>query len=455
MMISQPRLVRLLVKRARELGVDIRWGHEVVDLGDGTDEVAVTVAAADGDHRLGARYLVGADGGRSVVRKLAGIAFPGHTSDTVARIAHVRMPDELRAPDGGIEVPGFGTLRFGHTRLDRGGMVYADLQPGEPLLGTIEFGSDAGVSADESEPMTLPELRESMRRVLGVELPFEPPGGDGPHALRRIAGQNTRQADRYRAGRVLLLGDAAHVHSAMGGPGLNLGLQDAMNLGWKLAATAKGEAPHGLLATYHSERHPVGRRVMMQSMSQTALFAPGAEIGALRELFAELLADCRKSPGTSPDCWPEPMCATTSATRIRCPGTSCRTSLSTTAAASPSCSTKRVRCSLDLSAVRWRPPRPHGPSGWTSSMRSRVDAPAAMLIRPDGYVAWAADGFGDGASTTRWTSALVRLGSAQRRAHAHRDVRQRQPGGVGQRRMGGEQLAHRSSVRRAHLAPAR
>jgi hypothetical protein len=142
--------------------------------------------------------------------------------------------------------------------------------------------------ADDSEPVTMRELQQSASRVLGVDIPVRPPTGAGPHALRRISGQNTRQADRYRAGSVLLLGDSAHVHSAMGGPGLNLGLQDAMNLGWKLAATVAGRAPAGLLDTYQSERHPAGRRVMMQSMSQTALFSPGPEIGALRELFAEL-----------------------------------------------------------------------------------------------------------------------------------------------------------------------
>ena len=153
------------------------------------------------------------------------------------------------------------------------------------MVGTIEFDEPG----DDSEPMTLDELRDSARRVLGVDLPVEPPPGPGPHALRRIAGQNTRQADRYRAGNIFLVGDSAHVHSAMGGPGLNLGMQDAVNLGWKLAAAVNGWAPAGLLDTYQSERYPVGERVMMHSMSQTALFGPGPEIAALRELFKELL----------------------------------------------------------------------------------------------------------------------------------------------------------------------
>lgn len=208
----------------------------------------------------------------------------------VARLAHVHLPDELRAEDGRYAVPGFGRLPFGHTRLDRGGVVFAQFEPDRSMFGTIEFGRSP--RPDET-PITLDELRDSARRVLGVDLPLEAPRGPGPHALRRIDGQNTRQAETYRAGNVLLLGDAAHVHSAMGGPGLNLGLQDAVNLGWKLAAQVNGWAPAGLLDTYDSERRPVGERVMMQSMSQTALMSPGPEVAALRTLFGELL----KQPG--------------------------------------------------------------------------------------------------------------------------------------------------------------
>ncbi len=137
--------------------------------------------------------------------------------------------------------------------------------------------------------MTLDELRDSLRRVIGVDVPLEAPKGPGPHALRRLDGTNSRQADRYREGRVLLLGDAAHVHSPMGGPGLNLGMQDAVNLGWKLAGVVNGWAPSGLLDTYESERYPVGERVMMHSQAQLALSAPGPEVDALRRLFGELV----------------------------------------------------------------------------------------------------------------------------------------------------------------------
>jgi hypothetical protein len=201
----------------------------------------------------------------------------------VSRIAHVHIPDEFRRPNSSIEIPGYGLLPFGHSRLDGGGMIYAEFEPGRSMLGTIEFGPPV-----PEVPMTLDEVRESARRVLGVDIPFEEPKGEGPHALRRINGQNTRQVEGYRDGRVLLLGDAAHVHSPLGGPGLNLGLQDTMNLGWKLAAQINGTAPADLLDTYQSERHPVGKRVMMHSLAQIALMSPGPEVGALRTLLGEL-----------------------------------------------------------------------------------------------------------------------------------------------------------------------
>ncbi|HET7665371.1 MAG TPA: FAD-dependent monooxygenase, partial [Mycobacterium sp.] len=216
--IQQPRLVRLLNERAHELGVDVRWGHELIGAERCSDAVRVDVSMPDETYALETRYLVGADGGRSTVRKLAGIGFPGHTSNTVARIAHVRLPDEIRSATGGIDVPGVGHLPWGHNRLDIGGIILAEMERGRPMVGTIEFDQQP----DDSAPMSLDELRDSARRVLGVGLPVEAPAGAGPHAMRRIAGQNTRQADRYRAGNIFLVGDSAHVHSAMGGPGLNL-----------------------------------------------------------------------------------------------------------------------------------------------------------------------------------------------------------------------------------------
>jgi 2-polyprenyl-6-methoxyphenol hydroxylase-like FAD-dependent oxidoreductase len=286
LLLPQPRLVRLLVDRARDLGVDIRWGHEVTALNTAADVVTVTVKTAERTFRLDADYLVGADGGRSTVRKMVGIDFPGNTSPVVSRIAHVHLPEELLVPSRGYHIPGFGLIPFGTTRFENGSLVLFPLEPDRPMLGTIEYGWTPGSAND---PMTLDELRDSVRRLLGTDVPVEAPRKPGSHALRRLDGINSRQAERYRAGRVLLVGDAAHVHSPMGGPGLNLGMQDAVNLGWKLAAVVNGWAPADLLDTYESERYPVGERVMLHSQAQIALAAPGPEVNALRDLFGELV----------------------------------------------------------------------------------------------------------------------------------------------------------------------
>ncbi|MEU7613587.1 FAD-dependent monooxygenase [Micromonospora sp. NPDC049204] len=280
----QAQLEAALSTRAAELGVDLRRGHEVVDLRQRTD--AVEVSLADGT-QLSARFLVGADGGRSAVRRLAGIDFPGVTNDrSVSRTATVTIPASSLDPEtGGLSVPGFGVVPpFLHTRTARGLIVWAPF-PGRPaILSTTEW---LDTQPTDETPMSLVELRASVARVLGADVPVGAP--DGPGLLRRLTGQNTRIAGRYRAGRVLLVGDAAHVHPAIGGPGLNLGLQDAVNLGWKLAATVRGWAPQGLLDTYESERRPVAERVVMSTQAQSALIGPGDEITGLRELFAELL----------------------------------------------------------------------------------------------------------------------------------------------------------------------
>ncbi len=205
MAISQPKLVRFLLERARELGIEVRWGgHELTGLDASDDGVRLTIATESGVYTETTSYLVGADGGRSLVRKSVGIDFPpGTTSPTVARLAHVVVPDEYRRADGGLDVPGFGRVAFGHNRFDRGMVIYAPFEADRSLVGTMEYGT----STDVEEPMSLDELRDSLTRVLGTELRVdEPPQGPGPHALRRINGQNTRQAERYRSGRVILVG---------------------------------------------------------------------------------------------------------------------------------------------------------------------------------------------------------------------------------------------------------
>lgn len=388
--VPQPILTRRLHQRARRLGVPVRWGHRLADLARYDDRVRLTIQGPDGDYRLDTRFLVGADGGKSTVRKQAGIGFPGHTSSAVTRLGSVSLPDRFRADDG-IDVPGVGHLAFGHNRLEAGMFVYAPLDPDRPVLAVQEF--DRAEPGDE--PMTLDELRAALRRVLGTDLSIEPPTGPGPHALRRITGQNTRQAERYREGPILLLGDAAHVHAGIGAPGLNLGLQDAANLGWKLAGQLTGWAPPGLLDSYHTERHPVGERVAMSTFAQTALMLPGPEINALRRLVGELLDD----PGTV-----QLIANLMAGTDIRYhtghphPLSGRMVPAATvTTTGGPRRVAELMRRGrpvlLDL-AGRQRPRAAR--DGWsdridTVSGASADLSAAAVLIRPDGYVAWAAD----------------------------------------------------------------
>jgi 2-polyprenyl-6-methoxyphenol hydroxylase-like FAD-dependent oxidoreductase len=385
LLLQQPRLVRLLEKRARDLGVDVRWGHEFTGLDATQNGVTVAVSSPERSSQLDAKFLVGADGGRSAVRKAVGIDFPGSTSDSVTRLADIHLPEELRSDDGEFVVPGFGKLPLGHHRLERGGYVFFQIPGGRTMFAI----SEPGRLAPDAAPMSLDDLRESTGRVLGVELPFEAPHGPGPHAMRRMDGINTRLAETYRAGHVLLLGDAAHVHSPMGGPGLNLGLQDTVNLGWKLAAEVNGWAPAGLLDTYESERRPVGERVMMQSLTQQALMAPGPEVDSMRTLFGELLekpqvrdhmahllagSDVRYDVGDA-----HPLSGRLVPDLVLDDG---RRVAELMHDARP--------VLLDL-------------SGTLEVEHDRVDVvigtmadrpAAAMLIRPDGYVAWASDGVG-------------------------------------------------------------
>jgi len=203
----------------------------------------------------------------------------------------VAVPDELVDPaTGGLNLPGYGYISPMYHRTGQGVFAYARIPSRPDLVFTVEWTTGG---FDANTPLTLEELHDSIYRVMGADLPLRPPSGSGPHRLDRSIGVNTRLADRYRDGRVLLVGDAAHVHFVIGGPGLNLGLQDAVNLGWKLAAVIQGWAPAGLLDTYDAERRPVGERVAMHSQAQLALLAPSTEVTALRELFTELLRDRR------------------------------------------------------------------------------------------------------------------------------------------------------------------
>ncbi|HLU76052.1 MAG TPA: FAD-dependent monooxygenase [Nonomuraea sp.] len=270
LMIQQPRLERLLTERAVELGAEIRRGREVVSLDQDPD--GVTLGLTGGEIR--ARYVVGCDGGRSRVRELAGIGFPGTTDDEVLRLGHFRFDGDTSL----FEAPETGGLRQGWNRTPHGRVLLTSLQPGVLVAGVRERGELA------EGPVTIEDFRAAVRRVLGRELPLGP-----PIWLSSTVAQ-ARLADRYRSGRVFLAGDAAHLFPA-GGSALNVGMTDAANLAWKLAAALQGRAPGGLLDTYESERRPAGERTLTQTRAQAVLDRLDGEDGtALRTLLGEVFA---------------------------------------------------------------------------------------------------------------------------------------------------------------------
>ena len=267
----QKHIERILAGWVGELAVPIHRGIEVT--GFAQEESGVAVALSDG-RSLRAKYLVGCDGGRSLVRKTAGIDFPGWDPTTSSLLAEVEMTGQ---PEFGIHRTAFGTHAFGRAEYEirDGKIIYADTGP----IGVMLTEKDVGAT---SEP-TLQDLRELLIAVCGTDY-----GVHSPTWITRFTDM-TRQAASYRKGRVLLAGDAAHVHSPIGGQGLNTGVQDAVNLGWKLAQVVKGISPESLLDTYHAERHPVGARVLRTTMAQVALHRTDARTEALRETVTDLL----------------------------------------------------------------------------------------------------------------------------------------------------------------------
>jgi 2-polyprenyl-6-methoxyphenol hydroxylase-like FAD-dependent oxidoreductase len=269
----QNHIERILAGWVDELEVPIYREREVTGLAQ--DKHGVDVQLSDGTS-LRAEYLAGCDGGRSVVRKAAGIEFPGWDPTTSALIAEVEMNEE---PELGIRKDGLGTHAFGRVEYEirNGEVVYADEGP----VGVMVTEQDVGST---SEPI-LSDLSEALIAVYGTDY-----GVHSPIWISRFTDM-TRQAASYREGRVLLAGDAAHVHSPVGGQGLNTGVQDAVNLGWKLAQVVNEISPDSLLDTYHAERHPVAARVLRNTMAQTALNRPAdARLEALRETMSELLS---------------------------------------------------------------------------------------------------------------------------------------------------------------------
>jgi 2-polyprenyl-6-methoxyphenol hydroxylase-like FAD-dependent oxidoreductase len=257
---------RLLAEHATEAGAEIRRACELVGLSQ--DDHGVTAELADGT-RLRSRYLVGCDGGRSTVRRLLGVAFPGEPAkvDMLLGEMEVAAPaEELAAVVAEIRKT---ERRFGAGTFGEG--VYRVVVPAE------------GVAGDRSVSPTLEEFKHQLRVVAGTDF-----GVHSPRWLSRFS-DGTRQAERYRTGRVLLAGDAAHTHPPAGGQGLNLGIQDAFNLGWKLAAEVNGWAPEGLLDSYHTERHPVAADVLTNTRAQWELLSPEPGPQAMRQLLSELM----------------------------------------------------------------------------------------------------------------------------------------------------------------------
>ncbi|MCC3773706.1 rifampin monooxygenase [Streptomyces sp. UNOB3_S3] len=257
---------RLLEEHATAAGTEIRRGREVAGLSQ--DEDGVTAELTDGT-RLRARYLVGCDGGRSTVRKLAGVAFPGEPSrvETLLGEMEVTMPqEELNAVMAEVRKT---QKRFGFMPL--GNETFRVIVPAE------------GVAEDRTVAPTLDEFRRQLRATAGTDF-----GVHSPRWLSRF-GDATRQAERYRVGRVLLAGDAAHIHPPTGGQGLNLGVQDAFNLGWKLAAEVAGWAPEDLLDSYHAERHPVAADVLDNTRAQMLLMSTEPGPQSVRRLVSELM----------------------------------------------------------------------------------------------------------------------------------------------------------------------
>jgi 2-polyprenyl-6-methoxyphenol hydroxylase-like FAD-dependent oxidoreductase len=269
--IWQSKIERIMADWLAELPVRIYYGREVTGFAQDDDGVDVELA---GGGSMRAQYLVGCDGGRSVVRKAAGIEFPGWDATKSNLIAEVEMSEEpeLGTRHDASGIHGIGRLEY---EIVDGEVVYKNEGPVRVMVSEREPAGDGG------EP-TLRDLSEALIGIYGTDF-----GAHSPTSISRFTDM-TRQAAAYRAGRVLLAGDSAHVHYPAGGQGLSLGVQDAVNLGWKLAQVVRGVSPESLLDTYFEERHPVAARTLRYTMAQTALQRQDERSKALGEMVSEV-----------------------------------------------------------------------------------------------------------------------------------------------------------------------
>lgn len=406
--IPQSQTEAVLGEWAAERGADIRRGHEVLALDGGFldgGHVEVTVGTPDGVRTLRARYLVGCDGGKSTVRKLAGIGFPGTEATRAMFLADVTGLD-LRP-------------RFLGETLPNGMVMAAPLKEGVHRIIVCPHGA-AARGADDT--VTFEEVAAAWEHITGEDI-----SGGGAEWVSFFS-DATRQAAEYRRGRVLLAGDAAHIHLPAGGQGLSVGVQDAANLGWKLAAEVTGRAGPELLDTYHGERHPVGSRLLTNTRTQGMVFLGGDRAAPLRRLFGELTAhesvrrhlagvvshlDIRyQDPGTDADdghpllgrrVGKVPLTGPDGPTdtfRLLHPGRGVLLGLPGGTA-------------LLEAAAGWADRVDAVPAAPTGEAAEAVFAgAAAVLLRPDGHVAWAGaaaeggdggdGGGGLGAALTRW-----------------------------------------------------
>ncbi|MET9250331.1 FAD-dependent oxidoreductase [Nonomuraea sp. NPDC003709] len=367
LVVQQEDLLDLLYAHARAAGVTIRHGATVASVENTADGARVVLE--DGE-RIEARWVVGCDGGRSNVRKSTGIPFTGTDPTMVTRAAVV----ELDAPSA---------LPNGVTATERGLLMVT------PYPGSIRVMESSTEELDRRATVSREEFQNSLRRVSGTDVTVT----SISNAYRYT--DHARQADTYRHGRILLAGDAAHVHPPVGGQGLNLGLQDAANLGWKLALVVRGLAPETLLDTYTTERHPPAALVLRNSRAQSVLFRPDAQSQALREVFAEVL-NLTEAKAYFAD-----MVASALVDYGHADGQHPQVGRFSPVfdvyghdaehASTPTHQGLLITASEDAELAGaldgWR----NRVTPVTLSSHTGLDTPHALLVRPDGYIAWATD----------------------------------------------------------------
>ncbi|MFJ7278225.1 FAD-dependent monooxygenase [Kitasatospora sp. NPDC098663] len=395
--VPQVRLEAHLERFLGEQGVPVLRGHEVAAVTQDAEGVTVSWhadgAPGDGevqgrDGEIRGRYLVACDGGHSTVRRLLGVPFPGRERRMSAVAADLTLASRSEA------VPTERKHFSQYTRV--GGGFHSILHPIGPDLYRMLFGKLSGQGPDRETPVSADEVREALHAVYGPDTEL----GELRAASR--FGDAVRQVERYREGRVFFAGDAAHIHMPIGGQGVNLGLQDAVNLGWKLAGTIRGWAPEGLLDSYHEERHPVAARVLRHTRAQAVIMNPGGdeELGTVRELVTELLG----LPDTN-----RYVSGMMSGLDLRYPGVGPRLiDLDLTTEDGPTRASRLMHSGRGLLLTLDGKRRSVGDrSDRVEHVMAKtdedVDGAGALLVRPDGYLAWTdTDGTPLDTALARW-----------------------------------------------------